>query len=164
MDTTDSRPPRGPSSWSKLVLFLAIMLFIVFMYTFLHEGGHALVAVLSGATLTTFSLSVIDLGAHVDYTGTLTPAQTVVNNLAGAGLPLLAWVVLPVLFLAGNAPSDDDVVLTGPNEYLRRIIHAEGYTAQRDNPHVEETLAPGQYQVILTSRPSPGVVSVYTNR
>ncbi len=333
MDSNAPMPQRGLSPWSKPLLFSWVIVFVVFMYTFLHEGGHALVGVLSGAAITAFSLSVFDLGAHVAMTGNLTPAQTIANNLAGVSLPLLvwlgfmlaaprranlaleslkvagtlvalntllAWAVLPLLVWAGQAPSDDavnflhnsgvpplwvtgaallaylggwllfgtriagwrqeldlfragdrpvwtagvrrttlgllgvlavcgfvafaangfrltaprpdpflpppgyaqvatidlsaaahdrsvvhtftieqstavgvyllveeinseyfDVVLTGPNRYERLIIRAEGYTARRDNPHIEETLAPGQYQVVLTSKLSPGVLSVF---
>ena len=323
-----------PSQLQKVFLFLFVMLFAVFIYTFLHEGGHALVGILSGGMITAFSVNFLDLSAHVAMMGTLTPVQTVINNLAGAGLPLLvwlifmlvapkranlaiesmkvigsliflntllAWIVLPVLILAGQAPSDDvthfiintgiyplwvtivalllyiggwlffrsrieglrpeferfrkvdqpvvtpevrktalgtlgvfvlcgliafsangfklvapredpfmpppgyslvktielsqavytqavvhaftlekpaeagvylliqdviseylDVKLTGSHAYDRLIVHAEGYTAHRDNPHVEESLQPGRYQLILTSKPSPGTLSIYT--
>jgi hypothetical protein len=322
-----------PSHLLKILLLLFIMLFVVFSYTFLHEGGHALVGVLSGGRLTEFSLNFFDLSAHVGMDVDFSPLQRVLNNLAGAGLPLLAWfflllalprqgnlaveslkvgstlvvlstllawIALPLLFLAGNAPSDDvtnflrnsglhpllvsgaalalyaggwllfrsripglrseltlfqkpdqevvtpaawksvsvmaaafllfglvgfsangfrlaagrgdpfqppsgyrlvttidlseqehkqetvhtftidrarvagvfllvedvntpylEVVLTGPEGYSQVILHAEGYTASRDNPHLEELLQAGEYRVILTSRRSPGRISIY---
>lgn len=42
----------------------------------------------------------------------------------------------------------------------RRPIRAEGYTAHKDNPYREDNLLPGQYHFILTSKPSPGVLSI----
>jgi hypothetical protein len=323
---------KSSQVWQILV-YLAITFFVVFMYTFLHESGHALVGVLSGGTLTAFSVSFWDLSAHVGMAASLTPAQTVLNNLAGAGLPLLAWlafmlavpkranlalegikvvgtlmflntllawVVLPPLSWAGLAPNDDvtnfvghsgvhplwvsgvalaaylggwllfsakidglrreielfhlapeftpamrrtlaclsgllvvcglaafgangfrfsapnadpfqlppgatlatrtilsetahaesvvcaftltepatvavylvvenvnseylEVRLTGPAHYDRLLLHAEGYTAQKDMPHMEDLLQPGRYACLLTSQASPGLLSVYTH-
>jgi len=68
-----------------------------------------------------------------------------------------------VYLLVENINSDYfEVKLTGPDQYDRLIIHVEGYTAHQDNPHLEENLLPGQYYFILTSQPSPGVLSIYT--
>ena len=320
-----------PRLWQlqRFVLLLWIALFTVFTYTFLHEGGHAAVGLLSGGTLTGFSVNFLDLSAHVAMTGSLTPAQTIANNLAGACLPLfvwlifmiavpkranyaleiikivsslmflstlLAWVFVPVLVWQGRMVNGDDVAnflnhsgvhplwvigaallafgagwrlfaakidglrreidlfrtanediwtpavskttysligifflcglvafsangfrlaapdrdpfqppagyrlvktidlsqgewtqaviyaftldnagsagiyllvenvnsdlfevrLTGPDSYNRLIVHAEGYTARQDNPHLEEILPPGQYQCLLTSQSSSG--------
>ena len=320
-------------SLQKTALLLFITLFIIFLYTFLHEAGHALVAILSGGRITNFSVNFWRLSAHVDVMGVLSPAQTIVNNLAGAALPLsvwllfivavpkranlalesikvvgtlvflstlLAWIVLPLFFWAGQTPSDDivnfltnsdlhplwvtiaalfayvggwflfatkidgvrreidlfrkgdepvmtlavrntalsviglfailgfvafsangyrltaprsdpflppqgyrlaktidlsqgeytqslahtftidtltragvyllveninsdyfEVRLTGPGQYDHLIVHAEGYMAVRDNPHVEDNLQPGQYDCILTSKSSAGILSIY---
>jgi hypothetical protein len=124
------------------VLLAGVFLAALFLYAFLHEAGHALAAVLSGATLTAFDLSPFGGGPHVSYFGGLTPAQTLLNNLAGVSLPLLvwlgfmlavprranlvlevlklfatviglntllAWIILPILYLAGRAPGDDAI-------------------------------------------------------
>ena len=319
----------------KTFLLLLITLFIAFTYTVLHEGGHALVGLASGGAITNFNVSFFDLGAHVDLTGNLNPAQTIANNLAGVCLPLLfwlifmlavpqkanfalegmkvagslmflstllAWVMIPLLYWAGQAPRGDDVVnflnnsgvhplwvtlaallafiagwllfavkidglrrefelfskveeniftaevrkttfyligifallglaafgangfrlaapradpyqppqgyrlattidlsrvedlqtvtqtfttdqpsaagvyllveninsdyfevrLTGPDSFDRLIVHAEGYTAQRDNPHIEVNLQPGEYRLLLTSKRSTGMLTIYT--
>jgi hypothetical protein len=325
-------PPHG-SQRLKVLVFLFAAVFIAFLYTFLHESGHALVGVLAGGTVDAFNVSFWNLDAHVAVSGSLTLAQTVANNLAGAALPLLvwlgfillvpkranfaiecmkvfgsvmflstllAWVFLPIRFLAGPVPGDDvtnflnnsgvyplwvtfaalllfiggwllfgtkidglrreidlfrqvdgelitpqvrktlfqmagllmvcmlaafgingfrlsaprvdsnqppsdyslvaavdlseeaydqsavytftldapgavgiyllvediqseyfEVKLSGPNAYERQIIHAEGYTAKKDTPHIETRLQPGQYACVLTSRQSKGVVSIY---
>jgi hypothetical protein len=77
----------------KSALFLALALVYIFLYTFLHEGGHALVAALSGAAINAFNINFFDLSAHVEIAGALSPAQTILMNAAGVSLPFLAWLV-----------------------------------------------------------------------
>lgn len=124
----------------KTVLLLFVTIFVLFLYTLLHEGGHALVGWWSGGTVTTFNVNFFNLTAHVGLRGDFTPTQTIINNLAGTALPLLVWLVLmglvprranlalealkvisalvclntlmtwmvlPVLFQFGYAPTDD---------------------------------------------------------
>lgn len=121
-------------------LLLFVVLFVFFVYTFLHEGGHALVGLLFGQALTEFNVNFWDFSAHVSLSGGLTQAQRALQSIAGAGLPLLiwlglislaprkasftlealkligtmgvlntllVWIVLPILYLYGQAPSDD---------------------------------------------------------
>jgi hypothetical protein len=123
------------------VLILFVVLFVFFLYTFLHEAGHALVGLIFGQTLTEFDVSFWDLSARAGLTGgELTQNQLAVRTVAGVCLPilvwivfilfvprkstfiletlklvgsmavintLLVWIILPVLFLFGKAPSDD---------------------------------------------------------
>lgn len=321
------------TQYQKVLLVLFISIFVVLTYTFLHEGGHALVGIFSGKRLTAFSF--IDINAHISLDGNLMPSQAVLFNLAGVSLPflvwlgfilltprqsfltleslkliasamvlstLLAWIVLPVMFLYGKAPLADDVtnflrnsglpplmvsglavvlffsgfvllsrripdlrseidyfrrsdqelftpavwkasgilaillliyagvgfaangfrlsasnrtpgylpppgytlvktidlsekeyagkeiyniniektstvgvylliqnintpyfevILSSPGGYKKQLIHAEGYSANQDNPHMEERLKAGKYQIILTSKISPGKLLVY---
>jgi hypothetical protein len=316
-----------------IVLILFVALFVFFIYTFLHEGGHALAGLLFGQALTEFDVSFWDFSAHVGMVGAeLTDSQLAVQAMAGAGLPfliwaifislmprktsftlealklvssmavvntLLAWIILPILFLLGKAPSDDvtnflrysqmppllltftafilyvsgwilflskidglrnelllfsttdrntltvdtrrtipimtsimvslvilvftfnasanknslnkftppqdfvpvaqidlstraystealaqfsldrstyvgvfiairsikttyfDLSITGPDGYSSVILHGEGYNAFQDGGLWEENLAPGDYQIVLTSHQSPGTASVY---
>lgn len=59
------------------------------VYIFLHEGGHALVAVLCGARITKFSV----LGAYTTYEGgTFTAVTLSLTNIAGMLLPVLVAV------------------------------------------------------------------------
>ena len=314
----------------KILVWLAVTLFTAFLYTFLHESGHALVGILSGGQITAFSVNFWQLSAHVGMDASLTPGQMLINNLAGVGLPLLvlfvflltvsrhtnlvivylkiigsliflstlfAWILLPVLTLFGISPSDDvtnfirnsgvyplwvtaaallilvgggllavnrlgganevvkilrttnvdlsssgtrisllglvfifiicmlvafglngfqfsssfyqppagyrllqainlsesahdqsvicdftltqptqigvhlliekvdsdylEVRLTGEADYDNIIVHAEGYTAEKDTPRMETTLQPGRYTCLLTSLPSTGTLSLY---
>ena len=133
---------KNPSSIIILILLqMFVVLFVFFMYTFLHEGGHALAGLLFGQSLTEFDVSFWDFSAHVGMVGGgLTESQLAVQAMAGAGLPLviwailisiaprkatftleslkfissmavintlLAWIILPALFLLGKPPSDD---------------------------------------------------------
>jgi len=54
-----------------------------------------------------------------------------------------------------------DLSITGPNGYRSIVLHGEGYSAFQDGGLWEENLAPGDYQIVLTSHQSPGTASVY---
>lgn len=135
---------RHLSSINKtaLGLLLFIILAILFLYTFLHEAGHALVGLAFGQTLTTFDVRFWNFNPHVSLSGSLTTAQRLLQIGAGTWLPLLiwfllmaalprqssfsvnlfkaasalmvlntllAWIIIPILDLAGRAPARDDV-------------------------------------------------------
>lgn len=70
------------------------VLFVLVVYTFLHEAGHALVGILFGQSLSNFDISFWDLSAHVRLSGTLTSAQRTIQIGAGAALPFLVWTLL----------------------------------------------------------------------
>jgi hypothetical protein len=70
-----------------------IIFFVLFLYTFLHEAGHALAGFVFGQTLTEFDLSFWDLSAHVNMAGSLTQTQRAIQSAAGAALPLLVWLI-----------------------------------------------------------------------
>jgi hypothetical protein len=126
-----------------ILLVLFVVLFVFFIYTFLHEAGHALIGLLFGATLTEFNVNFWDFSAHVDMIGgELTRAQAAIQSVAGVSLPLLiwmlfisfvprspsfslrvlrllssmmvlntllAWIIIPVLYVYRSAPASDDV-------------------------------------------------------
>jgi hypothetical protein len=126
---------------------LFLLLFLAYAYTFLHEGGHALLGLLFGGRLTSFSVDFIRFTAHVGLDGEFTRAQDALISIAGVGLPLilwtlylllapktqeanplrdwlfltgsavvystlLAWVIIPVLLLAGLQVGDDSATFT----------------------------------------------------
>ena len=122
-------------------LILFIVLFVFFLYTFLHEAGHVLAGWFYGQSLTEFNVSFWNFEAHVGMVGgALTRSQLAFRSAAGTILPilfwtifisftprkasflletlklissmavvntLLTWIVLPILFSFGKAPSDD---------------------------------------------------------
>ncbi len=124
-----------------LISVLGSVLIAMPLYIFLHESGHALVALLCGAQITRLSI----LEAHTYWMGgSFSPAATALTNAAGLLLPtlaalvyalfyrnertgmfyrlfsctfvvvsagsILAWVLVPILCLAGHVPAGDDVV------------------------------------------------------
>lgn len=124
----------------RLAIVVPMILFCALLYTFLHEGGHALFGVLFGGTLTAFNINFFSFTAHAGIYGEYTTAQRAVISAAGVSLPLLtwaalmmamprqanpiaqwfkifysvgvintllAWIIIPVLFLSGRAPGDD---------------------------------------------------------
>lgn len=135
---------RRLSSINKtaLGLLLFIIAAVLFLYTFLHEAGHALVGLAFGQTLTTFDVRFWNFNPHVSLSGSLTTTQRLLQIGAGTWLPLLiwfllmaalprrssfsvnlfkaasalmvlntllAWMIIPILDLAGRAPAGDDV-------------------------------------------------------
>jgi hypothetical protein len=124
----------------RILLLLLISLFVLFAYTFIHEGGHALMGLLFGGKITSFSVNFWDISAHVALHGEFTNHQRILISAAGISLPLLvlfvlliftprlvnpvlnwlriaaamvtlnpllAWIVIPFLYMSGNAPRDD---------------------------------------------------------
>jgi hypothetical protein len=123
-----------------VLAFVAV--FMLAAYTVLHEGGHAILGLLFGGTITAFDVSFWDLTAHVGLEGEFTTAQRALISLAGVGTPLLvwaalllasprevnpvlswlrtvgslatintllAWAVLPLLYMQGQTPGDDSI-------------------------------------------------------
>ena len=86
---------RSRSTNVQLVLLsLFILLFVFFLYAFLHEAGHAFTGLLFGQTLTEFNVRFWDFSAHVEMTGgESTPSQLAIQSVAGVSLPLLIWLL-----------------------------------------------------------------------
>jgi hypothetical protein len=77
-----------------VLLLSFLLLFVLFIYTFLHEAGHAILGFAFGQSLTEFDVSFWDVSAHVDMIGgELTHSQLAVQAIAGVTLPLLVWAV-----------------------------------------------------------------------
>lgn len=124
---------------TKILSLFAGLLILVPLYIVLHEGGHALTAVLCGARITQFRI----LDAYMTYEGgAFTPFTLSLFHISGMLLPvlvsilymlayrnkiesifyrifsflfiliptgsILAWVLVPVLYLMGQAPRTDD--------------------------------------------------------
>lgn len=107
---------------TKTLLLLAVTLFTVFAYTFLHESGHALVGVLAGGKVTAFSINFFQLSAHVGMDASLTSAQTFANNLAGAGLPLLVWLVFMLVTPRNTNFVLESLKLSGSLVFLSTLL------------------------------------------
>ncbi|MEW6504705.1 MAG: M50 family metallopeptidase [Chloroflexota bacterium] len=86
-------------SYGSLSVLLTVGLFVwvLLMYTFLHEGGHALVAWLSGGSVHVFDINFFNLGAHVSTSAALNRTGEIFNSIAGMGLPLLVWLAFMLL-------------------------------------------------------------------
>jgi hypothetical protein len=139
----DMQPTTHSTRVHLILLVVFVTLFVFFIYTFLHEAGHAIVGLAFGQSLTEFNVSFWDFSAHVGMAGgELSQAQLAIQAIAGVTLPLLvwiifiglvprkasflletlklvsslallntllAWIVIPVLYIFGKAPSSDDV-------------------------------------------------------
>ena len=132
-------------------------LFALVAYTFLHEAGHAIVGMLFGARLTSFSINFVDLSAHVGFAGAFSSAQQSVLSAAGVTFPLLlwsvfvlavpvkpnpllgwlrlvlsmgvlnsllAWIIIPVLYLSGRSPADDSATFVSATKIPPLLLSA----------------------------------------
>ena len=88
-------PTTTRSDYVRLILLCSfVILFVLFIYTFLHEAGHAIVGFAFGQSLMEFDISFWDFSAHVGIAGgQLTQSQLAIRSAAGAILPLLTWLV-----------------------------------------------------------------------
>lgn len=125
-----------------VLLLLSAALTSVVVYIFLHESGHALVAVACGAKITSFSI----IRAYTSWVGgTYSVFTASALKAAGMVLPLiaaviymlfifnknrqgsfyrmfslffslfpvmtlLAWVIVPIAYMAGDTNTPDDVI------------------------------------------------------
>lgn len=106
----------------KFFLFLILALFCLFLYTFLHEGGHALAGVLAGAELTGFNINFLDFSAHVSLAGELTQAEKAVNAVAGVGLPLSVWLVFILAVPRRTNFALESIKLAGTMMFLSTLL------------------------------------------
>ncbi len=81
------------SKWGGRVTLGFIALFVVLLYTFLHEASHALVGLAVGGEITSFSISFWALSAHVSLIGVPLENQRIAVSVAGVILPIAVWAV-----------------------------------------------------------------------
>jgi hypothetical protein len=72
---------------------LSVLLFSVFVYTFVHEAGHSLVGLLFRGELVSFNVNFFNLSAHAGIEGNFSNLQSAVISAAGVSFPLLVWGV-----------------------------------------------------------------------
>jgi hypothetical protein len=85
--------PLGPALY-RVVVFLFSALFVLFFYTLLHEGGHALTGLLLGGEIYAFNVNFLNMSAHVGMNGHFSALERALVDISGMALPLLVWTVL----------------------------------------------------------------------
>jgi len=75
----------------RSLLIVLLVLLIAFLYTFLHEAGHAVAGILCGGTLHEFEGGFLSPTAHTLVLGRFSPVQRSLIQLAGTAFPLLLW-------------------------------------------------------------------------
>jgi len=81
----------------RIGIILIAAIFLVFIYTTIHESGHALAAFLFGGKIHKIDVNFLDFSAHTVYDGTFTPAQHAVISASGWALPVLVFLLFTVL-------------------------------------------------------------------
>lgn len=105
-----------------VLLTLGLFLWVLLVYTFLHEGGHALVAWLSGGSVRVFDINFFNLGAHVRTSASLNRTGEIFNSIAGMGLPLLVWLALMLLSPRRASPLVETLKLISSAGVLGSLI------------------------------------------
>lgn len=82
----------------RVLGFIGVVVGVIFLYAFLHEGGHALFVLLFGGTITKFEVNSLVHYPHISYVGITEPMQTALISLAGVIVPLIFLIPL-TLFL-----------------------------------------------------------------
>jgi hypothetical protein len=85
-------------------IMIFILAFVLLAYTCIHEGGHAIMGVLFGGTLTEFNANFLNLSAHVGIRGEFSSIQNAVISAAGVSLPLVVWAFFVLLTPAVTNP------------------------------------------------------------
>mgnify|MGYP000920172680 CR=1 FL=1 len=85
----------------KSLALVVAVLGIIFFYVLVHEGGHALVALLFGGKIASFKVNFFVHSPSVSYVGIIEPMQHAMISLGGPLLPL--FFALPLTFLVRKA-------------------------------------------------------------
>ncbi len=85
----------------RALAFVGLTLGVIFLYAFLHEGGHALLVLLFGGTVTEFEVNFFMHSPHISYIGINDSMQRALISLGGPLLPLV--LVLPLTLLLRRA-------------------------------------------------------------
>lgn len=83
-------------------LLLLTVFFTTFVYTTLHEGGHALAAWLMGGTVSLIDVNFLNFSAHAVLDGAFTGAQQAMVSLSGWALPVLIYLLFLGLTRTGR--------------------------------------------------------------
>ncbi len=89
---------------NRLVIVIPLLFFCLLLYTFLHEGGHALFGVTFGGRLTSFNINFLNISAHAGVSGEFSTAQRALIAAAGVSLPLVVWVLMMLVLPARSNP------------------------------------------------------------
>jgi hypothetical protein len=85
---------------NRLYFRVISALLAVFAYVALHEGGHALTAIVLGRTVTEVSL--VSLKPHVVLQGQATTSEQAIVAAGGSGVVILLWFAF--MLLRGSYP------------------------------------------------------------
>ena len=143
---------RNKFNPQKVVIYAAVTIVALFMYVILHELGHCIAVWLQGGIVTEFSVidwhphmsykGITGYNPLVDVMGAFFPITllllfvfvigfksksvyvqifVIVSGITYSG-SLLAWILIPVKFLLGRAPVDDDVTKFLVGSHIHPLI------------------------------------------
>lgn len=78
-----------------ITLFIAFSIFLG--YTLIHEGSHAVFAIIFGCKIIAFDINILSGTPHVSYTGDLTAIKSAIISIAGFNVPFIMWLMLLII-------------------------------------------------------------------
>jgi hypothetical protein len=97
IDSASQKSAAHQRRVTTLFIFFFTALALLFIYTFLHEAGHAISALVFGGSITGFSIAFWDLSAHVGLEGNFGNMQKSIIDVSGTLLPVLVWSTFMML-------------------------------------------------------------------
>jgi hypothetical protein len=122
MNIGSPQPAKNSARIILIALVLFTFVFVFFSYTFLHESGHALTGLAFGQRLSGFDVSFWDFSAHVDLSGEISDTQRAAQSAAGAGLPLMVWLICICLVPRKASFSIETLKLIGSMGVLNTLL------------------------------------------
>ncbi len=82
----------------KSLSIIGMVLFVILIYTVLHEGGHAIAVLIQGGSVITFDVNFLFGNPHISYSGVFTDGGRALISIAGILFPVLVWIpVVPIM-------------------------------------------------------------------
>jgi len=80
-------------NYFRIISSVVAGLAVILIYTLLHEGGHAIAALLVGARITAFDVNFVTGSPHVAWEGFVKPAGRAFIAVSGPVFPVIVWLL-----------------------------------------------------------------------
>lgn len=81
------------NAYIKILGAISVGFAAILIYTLVHEGGHAIAALLVGARITAFDVNFVTGSPHVAWEGFVKPAGRAFIAVSGPVFPVIVWLL-----------------------------------------------------------------------